>query len=395
MLIFMLLMATGTLSGDQANQASALDVFMAEGRTQAVYKADLITDDRTFMRRIWLDLAGRLPERERVEKFLASGKRNKRFMEIDFLLASELFTERWTTFFADIFQNFAIFQQYAIYRNAFHDSLRDMVAQNMPWDEMARRIITGSGTGESPDTAMFFWTREAVEESFRLDYLDDQAAWITETMLGVQTLCISCHDGAGHLEQVNLDLTAKKREQFWGMAAFLASTYHYYPEINDDGLDEDEATQLLLRKLQLVDLDEPGYSGETFRLLPTLEGGDPPLNGEDMYEGVYHATSRPGQGDEATAKWRYRCAGLPVQRGKAAAGRNPAASVGTHPHRRSSVRPQYGQPGLGAPVRTRFCGASQRLGPGPAERCDRSSQWHHGATLEWTLADIPQRLVHR
>jgi hypothetical protein len=46
----------------------------------------------------------------------------------------------------------------------------------------------------------------------------------TVAFLGAKTLCISCHDGRRHLEQIDLFLTAKKRADFWKMSAFFART---------------------------------------------------------------------------------------------------------------------------------------------------------------------------
>lgn len=289
--LFFLLIAAAPAT-EPTSAARALDALTAVPAGSVASKYEGLVDDRTFLRRVWLDLAGRLPDPARVDAFMASGKRGKRSLEIDYLLASEMFTERWTTFFADIFQNFAILQPFATYRNAFQQQLRQMVAQNMPWDEMARRILTGTGRGDSADTAMFFWTREAVEEAYRLDYLDDQAAWICDTMLGVQVLCISCHDGAGHLERVNVGLTSRTREQFWGLAAFLASTYHYFPA----SLDGESEEETVFSRLELIDLDRASFPVQKYRLIPTLKESDIDLNDEPTYDGLYHASSRPGQG---------------------------------------------------------------------------------------------------
>src|SRR5260370_7509213 len=41
---------------------------------------------------------------------------------------------------------------------------------------------------------------------------------------GVNTECISCHDGAGHLENINLWLSKKKRADFWRQASFFGKT---------------------------------------------------------------------------------------------------------------------------------------------------------------------------
>lgn len=57
------------------------------------------------------------------------------------------------------------------------------------------------------------------------DTCDELAIWTTKLFLGVNIECVSCHDGKGHLEKVNLWLSRKKRDDLWRQAAFLGKTY--------------------------------------------------------------------------------------------------------------------------------------------------------------------------
>lgn len=274
--------------------AQALEPAYQQGLRYKTNPAQL--DDRTFLRRVWLDLTGQLPSPSMAEAFLADPDPGKHSAEIDRLINSSAFTERWTTFFADIYQNHAILQLRGYWRNAFHDQLRTMIAENQPVDEMARSILTAQGKAIQPEAAMFFWAREALEEDYRLDYLDDQIAWVTDTMLGVQTLCISCHDGANHLEEVNVDLSVRHREDFWGMAAFVAPTYFYLdPEdFADYPQDDAEAQQdYVLQNLRVVDRDEPGFEPNMDTLFPIL---DSPRTEANFRDGEYLAESTVGQG---------------------------------------------------------------------------------------------------
>src|SRR5262249_1000720 len=54
------------------------------------------------------------------------------------------------------------------------------------------------------------------------EFWDDLTANVTSTFLGVQTLCISCHDGAHHLEPINTYLSHRTRSEFWQQSAFFA-----------------------------------------------------------------------------------------------------------------------------------------------------------------------------
>ncbi len=236
----------------------------------------LITDDRTFIRRIWLDLAGRLPKAATVEAFLESNDPGKRAKAVDAVMRTAAFTDRWTTFLEDLFRN-RIFVQNAMFRNPFHRELRDMVARNLPWNEIAKRLLLESGTASREQSAFTFWLIEGLFEDFRLDYLDDQVSFITESMLGLQTNCISCHDGAFHLENINKGLSVMKRAQLWGMSAFLAKSFPYLPKPYEEyGAETDEETEeRLLRDLQFVDLDDPSFRmGRGFILDEGYENGE-------------------------------------------------------------------------------------------------------------------------
>jgi hypothetical protein len=53
---------------------------------------------------------------------------------------------------------------------------------------------------------------------------DEIVVWSTRIFLGVNTECISCHDGAGLLEKINLWLSKKKRAELWRQASFFGKT---------------------------------------------------------------------------------------------------------------------------------------------------------------------------
>jgi len=214
-------------------------------------------DDLTFVRRLYLDLTGLLPSPDTVDAFLEDRSPDKRQVLIENVMNSEAHINRWTHFFDDLLMNQRV-QPTAYYRNGQHEALRNMVAANMPWDQMAKTILTNNGVGWREGGSFFqFWAREAIGNQYRLDYLDDQVGLITETMLGISTDCISCHDGAHHLESINKDLANRKREEFWGMAAFLSKTYVHtrmplanYP-INSETYYKD---------LDISDIDHPDFN---------------------------------------------------------------------------------------------------------------------------------------
>ena len=260
-------------------ETDTIDRYFLQNGT-AYQKFGLTVDDLGFVRRAWLDITGRVPEPQVVDDFLSSTDPDKRALLIDDILETQAYVGRWTTFFEDIFFNQLILD--GLYRNPFHFTLRNMVAENVPWNEMARTIITDNGTGTRDGSAFTFWAIEGLLENFRLDFLDDQVGVITDAFLGLQTTCISCHDGAGHLETINKGLTPMKREQFWGMAAFLSQAYFYLPGRNYDG-----DQMAVFQDLQFVDLDNPEFDGSPGIFLQ---------QDQQFPSGEYVAQSEPGEG---------------------------------------------------------------------------------------------------
>lgn len=270
-------------AGEPVSAETAALINAFEGRFQGKTNPISRIDDRTFLRRVYVDITGRLPQPEQVRQFVNSTNPDKRKLVIDQLVNSEAYVDRWTTFVEDMLRMHRITDQ-AIWRNPFHNTLRGWVSQNMPWNEMVTRLLTDATNGVSEGTAFHFWMVEYTDEDFRLDFLDDHAAFVTRSMLGVTTTCISCHDGAYHLENVNKGLAGMTRSEFHGMAALLSKTYVRFTGDRDPETDRE-----FLEKLEMVDLDDPNFSREDGYIL-VEEGTD------ELPAGEYLAESEAGDG---------------------------------------------------------------------------------------------------
>jgi hypothetical protein len=179
--------------------------------------------DSEFLRRIYLDLTGRLPTVDQTNAFLNNTDSNKRSALIDQLLASDAYVDRWTQFYGYLFQittsyyNFISVQS----RNLFYQYLREFVQNDRSWADVARELIVAAGDSyqSGPPNYMVrgLQQNEPIQDTW--DTLTDNTS---VTFLGLKTLCVSCHDGRGHLEQINLFLAPKQRVNFWQMSAFLS-----------------------------------------------------------------------------------------------------------------------------------------------------------------------------
>ena len=216
------------------------DFIFGKMKTARIPHAGLCTDSE-FLRRIYLDLWGRLPDAETVRAFVADTnpqKRDKlidRLLGLDYLekpghvdykgpwLVEEPFLAKWTYFFGDLFRNGPQGNQ-----KQFRDYIYQFLKFNLPYNYVVKDMLTATAIHNSVSGAAGFLLRHQVDglrcaDVMHEDTLDEIAVHSTKLFLGVNTECISCHDGAGHLESINLWLSKRKRVEFWRQAAFFGN----------------------------------------------------------------------------------------------------------------------------------------------------------------------------
>ncbi len=140
--------------------------------------------DAEFVRRVSLDLTGRLPSPERVARFVTNVDQSKRTKLVDELLASDEFTSYWTHLLATQLrvQKPATDARAA---EAMDDWLRAEVAGDARWDEIARSLILSEGDTHANGAATvhrFFATAR------------DEAEYMSEVLMGVRLRCANCHN---------------------------------------------------------------------------------------------------------------------------------------------------------------------------------------------------------
>ena len=144
--------------------------------------------DEVFVRRVYLDIAGRIPTIKETNDFLASQDAEKRAKLIDTLLASDGYTQNFYNYWADILR---IRSQLAVGNSqpagaAYANWLRGALDKNMPYDDMVREMVTADGKTYE-NGAVGFYLR---------DYnmpLDNMAV-TTQIFLGTSMVCAQCHN---------------------------------------------------------------------------------------------------------------------------------------------------------------------------------------------------------
>jgi hypothetical protein len=200
-----------------------------------------LSTDLEFVRRVHLDLTGRIPETESIRKFLDNKDPQKRDKLIDSLIEperyqfqeSDPFLDRWTYWFSDLFGSNGA-ELGTAGRNIFYDYIRAVLRINVPYNRFVQEMLTASAltnwySGPSNFLARFHVDDATGNQIHHEDTLDEIAVSTSRILLGLNLECISCHDGKKHLEKINVWLTEVKREQLWRHAAFFGNLNIYRP----------------------------------------------------------------------------------------------------------------------------------------------------------------------
>ncbi len=141
-------------------------------------------DDATFIRRVSIDIAGRLPSLDETNRFLADKDPAKRDKLIDTLLASAEYADNFANKWSALLRNKRTKPADAPGTFAFHGWLRESLRANRPYNEIVRDILAATGDiAENPPVA---WYRQVKEPQ---QQLEDAA----QLFLGMRMQCAQCH----------------------------------------------------------------------------------------------------------------------------------------------------------------------------------------------------------
>jgi hypothetical protein len=143
-----------------------------------------VCDDATFVRRVTLDIAGRLPTTAETKQFVADASPSKRDQLIDRLLASGDYADYFANKWSALLRNHRATPSHQRGNYLFHDWVRDSLYANKPYDQFVRQILTAAGDVEhAPATEWFRQARTPQAE------LEDTA----QLFLGTRIQCAQCH----------------------------------------------------------------------------------------------------------------------------------------------------------------------------------------------------------
>lgn len=185
-----------------------------------------LSSDEEFIRRAYMDATGVLPTADQVRDFVKSTDPAKRDKLVDQIVGTPEFAEQWAWHYGDLFRSTDA---------GYHFWIKEWLRIDRPYNEVVQDMMTGAakthtlvpGLGLFGDAYVGTNQLPASPDDYaqlnRLDTLDYFSIDVARIFLGMNTSCVSCHDGAGHLEPVNSYLANKTREEFFRHAAFFGN----------------------------------------------------------------------------------------------------------------------------------------------------------------------------
>jgi hypothetical protein len=157
---------------------------LARWKKLGIVPSELCSDSE-FIRRVTVDLCGRLPTLEETRAFLADSSNAKRSKLIDQLLESRDYPAYFAMRWGSILRNASLAgSEQAAY--AFHEWIRDNVARNRPYDEFVRGVVAAAGEWQDAPAVNWYW-------QMRDDQLHQPVADTAQVFLGLRLQCAKCH----------------------------------------------------------------------------------------------------------------------------------------------------------------------------------------------------------
>jgi hypothetical protein len=159
-------------------------------------------DQATLVRRLTLDLAGRIPTAAESRAFVESSEPDKRVRLVDRLIDSPGFVRHQATELDTMLM--------AGGKGSLRDYLLKAAAENRPWDRIFRELLLPDQTNKDQKTAADY-LKQRIRDPDRL------TADVSSTFFGVNISCAQCHD--------HPLVRDWKQDHFYGMKSFLSRTF--------------------------------------------------------------------------------------------------------------------------------------------------------------------------
>ncbi len=156
-----------------------VDHYVAQALKKAAVRPVPLADDATLVRRLTLDLAGRIPTAGEARAYIDSSDRDKRARLVERLMASQSFVRHQVNELDTMLM--------ADGKGSLREYLVVAVGENRPWDRIFRELMLPDQTDKAQRAASAYLLRG-------LKDLDRLTADVSSTFFGVNVSCAQCHD---------------------------------------------------------------------------------------------------------------------------------------------------------------------------------------------------------
>ncbi|HMP01027.1 MAG TPA: DUF1553 domain-containing protein [Gemmatales bacterium] len=183
--------------------------------------------EHELVRRMYLDLIGRIPSPEEITAHMRGGTtataRQKRTLKV--LLEDQDYPSHWANIWTVLLLTRT--RQPGIDRANFHAWVADSFANNQRYDQFVLDLLTATGKADDRSST----SRNAPAANFILSHVGEPApkgprgedfgqfemvpvtSRVTRIFLGIQTQCVQCHD--------HPFIDTRKQGQYWGVNVFF------------------------------------------------------------------------------------------------------------------------------------------------------------------------------
>lgn len=215
--------AERTPPDEVAALAARIDQIIEAGHEANNVNPAPLADDAEFVRRVYLDLAGRIPLVAEVHQFLDDASPNKRRTLVEELLKGPHYVNHFTNVWRALLMPQNNDQQVRFFGFQIENWIRPQIRDNKPYDRMVRDLLTaqlnlnqnGMRQRSAADNGalVFYQVNESKPENI--------AAATSRLFLGIKLECAQCH---------NHPFASWSRNQFWQYTAFFSGIRPQQPQ---------------------------------------------------------------------------------------------------------------------------------------------------------------------
>jgi len=212
---------------DDNQVVAAINQRIKQGWTDQSISPSPVAEDHEWCRRVYLDLAGRIPTTTELERFLSDKRTERERRLVDRLLETPEFAMNWATRWTNLLVGRSPNER--VDRLALLKYLRTSIAKNNPWSLVVSDLISANGNPKENGPA-----------NFLVAHLNNQAvpatAFVARTLLGTQIQCAQCHRHPFY---------ETTQQQFWELNSFFKQAKIVSSSQMPAGMNKGQGTYLL------------------------------------------------------------------------------------------------------------------------------------------------------